>query len=439
MNYPYSAKINDGPEMSLQDLGLSLLGLELHNMQADTASLRWTRVRAADASPLRYDDQVDLIREGVRLFRGWARPGSFDETGGPISLAGPWEHELEEVTFQYNLFGIPWPRVGESFEGHLGGQYPVDEDTWAPLPDDVTWTWGTQQIYVPPSTTGTLNLNYYFTSRMWMFAPDFDGYLTVAEQMGELLIFLEEVSETFALDVLQLGANASPKMRTVADLLVGEAIRQTLRAKPDAACWYDYSGPGNPTLNIRVARLETPLTYIVGSTEGQIMPDYKLRVASELKPKGIVLRWEADTNELTGTGTPYLVDQYPPDTVCYDRGVLVQTLTEDTAPRVGGIAEELYKALAVTRAVGSVRVLDPDFSQGLRPGMTLYVQGDAELAGVQLWVQAVQWDASTGIATLQVGYPRHLNLQERLDLRGWLRCVFYVPGALVSQILLPPA
>jgi hypothetical protein len=108
---------------------------------------------------------------------------------------------------------------------------------------------------------------------------------------------------------------------------------------------------------------------------------------------------------------------------CHKPGMLLHTVT-DEIKHVPGIAKEVYHSLAVRRAQGSLTVVDRDFTLGLRPGMVISLSGDPQLAGIQLWVQSVSWNPATGLAQLTVGYPVHLQLRDRVDLKGWFKMSF---------------
>jgi hypothetical protein len=108
----------------------------------------------------------------------------------------------------------------------------------------------------------------------------------------------------------------------------------------------------------------------------------------------------------------------------YQPGVILHTISEGTTYIAPGLAKEVYDSLAVRRAQGSLTVLDRDFSLGLRPGRVITLGGDPALVGVQLWVQSVSWNPGDGLARLTVGYPAHLQLRDRADLKGWFKYTF---------------
>lgn len=123
--------------------------------------------------------------------------------------------------------------------------------------------------------------------------------------------------------------------------------------------------------------------------------------------------------------------------VTYDPGVILHTVTDDLE-WVPGIAKEVYNSLAVRRATGSLTVMDRDFSLGLRPGRVITLTGDPQLVGVQLWVQSVSWNPLSGAAQVTVGYPAHLQLRDRVDLKGWFKVSFTGVFGEVSSWIVPP-
>jgi hypothetical protein len=312
----------------------------------------------------------------------------------------------------------------------------------------------------------------------------------------------------FSVGTVDLGAALAPKFRTISDATVADVVRQVLGMKPDAAVWWDYSGEGVPSINVRVASLETPVPMQVGSAAGRVLANYQVRVTDDLVPTAVVVKWERNASAVTGLGSPYLADYYPGmivltgcivtsgsnsitcdsteglevgmtlsnssgvagvaitavtssttftvDSVAsgsasgltlyaagadgpasYEPGVLLHTVDQECPP-APGLAKEIYTSLAVRRGQGTLSVIDRDFSLGLRPGSVIDLSGDPMLSGVQLWVQSVTWSPDTGIAQLAVGYPAHLKLRDRVDLRGWLQVTFNGPWWSYTQIVPPP-
>lgn len=502
----------------MQSLNLAFTGLDLANMNVDVASLKWTRRRASVTCPLAHNDTVEIFRAGTRLFRGRARLGTMTHEGGPIRILGPWSH-LDEQLFQLSLqagnLGMPDGLV-------LGDTYvitypPYSLNVSQSSPHNVTFTVTTRSRYTGwPATTGESDVNMGWASRCWLFRPQGSFgwiYTTIADEWERLMTLISTINDTpiFTEGTVELGGDISPRVRTVSDITLSEAMRQILAMKPDAAVWWEYSGEGVPILRARVASLETSTEITIGTRAGQALAGYQLKAADDLVPTGVVLRWERDANTSTGLGTPYLADFYPGCLVLTDcdyttgsasvscdstaglevgmtvsatgsvnlktapivthidsatvfrvspaatstqsglrlvarsasgaashqAGVLLHTVTDEMT-FVPGIAKEIYTSLATRRAQGSLTVVDRDFTQGLRPGAVFTLAGDPAFEGVQLWVQSVSWSPDTGLAQLTVGYPAHLQLRDRVDLRGWLRASF--TGALgeVSSWIIPP-
>ena len=515
MSTPFSIAINGAEAVTMQSLGLAFTGLELANMNTDVASLKWTRRRASEACPIAHNDTVEIFRSSTRLFRGRARLGTVTNEGMPIRVLGPWSH-FDEQVYQLSLetgnLGMPDGLV-------LGDTYVV---TYAPYtlhvsqssPHNVTFTVTTRSRYTGwPATTGESDVNMGWASRCWLFRPSGSSgqiYTTIADEWARVMTYFSTVNPTALLTegIASFGSALAPRVRTVSDIAVSEAIRQVLAMKPDAAVWWDYSGSGVPVLNARVASLETATELVIGTRTGQALAAYQLKTADDLVPTGVVVRWERDGSTTTGLGTPYLADFFPGSEVLtncdvtngstqvdcdstanlvagmavsgtyvptfatvssitngtrfvlsnaatgtlagqrmvarsdsgaasYEPGTLLHTVTDEMT-FVPGVAKEVYTSLATRRAQGSLTVVDRDFSQGLRPGAVFTLTGDPQLTDVQLWVQGVSWSPDTGLAQLTVGYPSHLQLRDRIDLKGWLRRSFTGVFGEVSSWIVPP-
>lgn len=511
MSSSYEVTINGAAAVTMQSLGLSFTGLRLQNMQPDEADLSWVR-RRLQACPLAHNDKVEIWRSGRRLFVGRARLGAITNTGCGIKLVGPWSH-LEEQLYQLSLldpdigdpdgrvfgnsFAVTYP-AGSSIESGIGGTVTLPADL------TITTTLSNRTYYAGyPATTRLLDTNSQWTARGWLFRPGGTAgqiYTTIADEWARVMAFMATTNapDLFDVGTVELGGTVSPKVRTFSDATVGEILRQVLAMKPDAAIWWNYAGDSLPTINVRVASLETPLALRIGRVDGSILGGYQVRVTDDLVPTGVMVRWENDASTSTGLGSPRLVDFYPGMIVLknvtlssgsttvtcestaglavgdlltnstavngvavtavtnattfsiatapsgsssgltlyaiaptgapmsYEPGVLLHTI-DAQATIAPGIAREIYTSLAVRRGQGSIAAVDRDFSLGLRPGRVITLDDDPALAGVQLWVQGVSWSPDTGIAQLTVGYPAHLRLQDRVDLRGWFRMAFEGP------------
>lgn len=396
-------RVNGGEAVELEANGFSWARLELANMAADTATLQWTRRSVAQVCPITHDDVVSLEREsGQVVFVGRARVGSVRQTGCSVRLAGPWAW-LEQIIWQ---------------QGLSSGAGPAEDPMSIP------------------------NAGLFWTSKFWLFEPTGSGYRTVDYQLAELMLWMDVVHPNLidhgvpALrsppeHVYDTGDPAAPKRRTVQDISVAEALRMILAVKTDAAVWWDYTTQ-IPGLNLRIADNETAVEI---DAEGPPLVSYDLAVLDELRPAGVYVRWEGSTSGVTGKATSIrLAERAPVDTLTYAPNVLTQTISEPATDLQTGLAAELFRALDRRRSSGVVVVSDPGFRLGLRPGMVLSLSGDAMLEGVQHWVQSVSWVPSTGLATLRIGYPAHLGLRERLDLRAVVRRMFYPANYPSTQV-----
>lgn len=447
----YTLTINGGAATRLESLGISFTGMTLVNMQADAVDLMWFRRRVSEACPFEHNDTVEIFSGSRRLFRGRARRGSTTSGSVAIKIIGPWSH-FEELTSQMSVYTTVYNtflglRVGDTYDivYDPGDQILKTDGTFYTVPAGpdltVTWTVAYARTYVGGATTGTVNVNDLWSARHWLFKiTSIPGqiYTTLADQFDLVTGYVDHVAAglvTFG--DFSWGGMVAPRLRTIADTMVSEVIRQTLAMKPDAALWWDYSGTGLPVVNGGVASLETPLTLTIGIRDGQALSNYVLAVADELVPDGVVISWEGSVSEAAGIGQVLVSDTYPVNTSRLSPRVLQHTIEFADTPAVTGMAQEVYTSLSVRRAQGQLDVIDTDFSLGLRPGRTIYLTGDPQLEGIQLWVQSVSWDPGTGIARLTVGYPAHLALRDRIDLRGWFRLTMHDVFFTTTQIVPP--
>lgn len=426
MDVTFTLTINGDPAVTLESLALSFLSLELTNMQVDSASLAWVRDSAAEICPLADLDEVEIFCNGVRLFVGRVKLGQIRREGCSVSVRGPWSH-LDEFIVNENLIGGPQIlRVGDVVTTDVGEDIEFWNGTeWVQVSGPIIWTVGYTTFFDPDHPAdATLNTNHMNTSR-WMLWWEY-FMKSVQQQFQKLLDYMDHIADVpmYTVGAIDWGDDLYCRKRTVQDMSVAEAMRQSLAPHPDAAIWWEYSGSGLPVLRGGRASAEMPMVLTVDEPP---MTEYDLAPMDDLKVAGVVLRWETD-GVLDGRGRPTFVYPHPLETPAYGRRVMVQSLTGQSQGFMAGLAPALYESLNVDRVRGSLTVLDPDFSLGLRPGMTVELEGDAMLAGYQLWVQGVRWNPATGLATLTVGYPRHLNLEELADLRQYFRQVAYLPG-----------
>lgn len=428
--------IAGGPEVSLESLSLALGVINLSNMQNDTAALTWTRpdgrVSLGTLCPIAHDDTVDIWINGVRKFRGRARIGKLSRASIPITLEGPWSY-FERTPWQtFNLnsgdlfMGVPV--IGETFRQYYAGMPVWNGTTWVNHTGWITWTVGSttaidfsEPVAPGEDRTGTLDASLAWTSRQWLF----EGFAPVSLQITGLMAYFSRIysgAPPVAEGIQELGDLLRTRPRTVQDIRLAEAIRQTLQAKPDASVWIDYSVEP-PSLNMRVASLEEARVLHVTSPE---VIDWPVTIHDDLRLRGVFLRWEHEPSPFTGQGTLLWLHKWPlSGVVTYEEDVLVQTISGTGFDSVNFLTKQLYDTLNVRRSSGSLLMDDPTFSRGWRPGSTLYLEGDAMMEGVQHLVQGVSWSPGTGQTTLTVGYPRHLSLNDRLDLQRVLREIWY--------------
>lgn len=452
MSASFLISINGATAVPSRSLALSFLSLELANMALDVASLQWTRRSASEACPIAHNDTIEIYRTGTRLFRGRARLGATTSSGVPVRVIGPWshfdEHDVTASLFQSTADTLLGPRIGDTYTQFFpeGSGIPTSVGSIYYVPAGpgitVTWTWGSAYSYTGGALVGTSNIHLNRTTRFYLFKPGGSAglvYTLLHEQYDQLLAHMAHCysPDLFTAGIRHLGGPLVPRARMVIDAKMSELIRQTVAMRPSAALWWDYTGSDVPTLNARIASLETPIEVTVGNREGQAMSDYIIAVLHELRPDGVIVRWESSADASTGLGVPLAADIYPAGTSPTAPRILTHTV-EETTPYVPGLAQEIYNDLNTLRGQGQLTLRDPDFSLGLRPGRTLSLVGDAQLSGVQLWVQTVSWSPADGLARLTLGYPSHLQLRDRIDLKGWFQFVFNGPHFTTTQLVPPP-
>lgn len=399
MKYPFTISIDGGPLQNVRELRLGVQSLELQNLQPDTVSLQWTRRRPTSLCPLPDGALVDLYLGPRRVFWGRAKQRPVSTYEVDILLEGPWAR----------------------FDARYCQVDAVDGDYLNTPNDDL------------------------YTARFPLFAPSPPFVsLPIHIQIAFILNYLNLVAPNEVLPASQFSGGAivagvldfgiyGSTPRGVQDLRISEAIRSTLNAKPDIACWFDYAAAetGPAAIAMREAGREEPRILRVGRDDGLMR--HNLDLLPELAPSAVLLCWETAANALTGRGTRVVVDRAPaipqPDT--FQENIVLQTFSPATTSLLG-LAQVLYNSLSVPRSTGTIQVWDPDFARGFRPGMVIQIQGDADLDRVpcQHWVQSVSWSPRTGQTTLTVGYPRHLGIQEYLDISRFVRRILTGGGYL---------
>jgi hypothetical protein len=442
---------DSGEITELGTLGLALVSVELNSMRPDVVRLTHTRAHPGAPLPVSYNQQVELWRGGERVFSGRARPG--------VISVGPWTM-LEEITWQHAANGMDGsgiaPVPGQPAPGFDAGPGAIwIGGAWVVVPGGYEWVFADSWSWDPETMQGQIGIDLFWTAHGWLFRPRVGGmvYRTVELQLGGLLGGLDLPADEFAflptvlpghLDVAEFelgGGSRAPRAVTVSDISLAEAVRQTLSSYPDVSCWVDYSTSGVPRLHVQRAEFGRRLSLSLGSGVGEVT-EYQLRVAEDLVPTGVVLSWERDwiLTPTSGSYQPVFVDKWPEQCSRLSPGVLIHTISNSNGEierRTPGLAREIYESLAVVRTQGTVSVHDPNFSLRLRPGLVVDLRGDPHLERAQTWLQSVRWDAASGKAVCQAGYPRHLGLAERMDLRGWLTRVFSGFGWR-SEVIVPP-
>lgn len=98
-------------------------------------------------------------------------------------------------------------------------------------------------------------------------------------------------------------------------------------------------------------------------------------------------------------------------------------------PAEAGLAKKLYESLNFSAYSGQLRLIAPDLPTRWHPGKRLRLQGGPQ-PGIEVLVQSVTEDLSSGRVTLALGSPKHLGPQDLITLLQ-LNRQREVPGELV--------
>lgn len=408
----------------LEGLRLSLQSINRQNLRPDTAVLRWVGSHRA-TPPIEHDDVVELFLRDVRVFSGRAKLGSRNDDGCQITISNAFG-QLEEMTLHAEPRGSFFaPKIGDAYQTIESAQwYDTTTNTWRDPLNPITWTWGTTDSYQPGLGIGTRDINSYLSSELYLFRPQGGSLISVELQYLAFAYLLAGPQvNLLATGTTALGTGLYPRPQLVSSLSIAEGIRRTLALVPDSVTWVDYAAFGKPVLNLE--------RFATGSASIRVEPEFgavrrRLSLTIErlhhLVPPCVVLRRVAGGNPSTYTppGVSYSAG-WPVGSAATQRGALCHNVgPEVTDVEVQSLAYLVHQSLAVLRGQGTITVHDPSYSIGLRPGQIL-AASDEVSRDLQLCVQSTSWQASTGVATCQVGYPSHLSLRDMVDLSTWIR------------------
>lgn len=447
MNLPvFTMQINGGAVMNCVDAGWSVESLTRRNQQPDVLTLARHLNAARTTAMILLDDRLQFFMDGRPFFAGTAQAPSFrigeSAREASVQILGPW-FDLQKLTFvrtpprlvSSNYVYLPQVE-GDTFVTTFGDGVQVWNGTaWVTPTTGTHFVWAREDDF---TGTGTaldpwyLDIARYTSARGLLHDPDWDHppyYRTTQAEILSLVSYALDIHDNLGLDApfaadlgtltASLGASATPRFRTFQDRRVADLISEALAPKPDAAVWFDYSTIP-PTLQMAVAGAETTLTP--GAAP---LRSLDARPMSGAKPVGIVVKWEytdAAVWQYRGWKLTALFDKYPADVLMHDPGVLTVTVDYDgPAAFRPEMAEALYNSLATLRATGSLVLcgMKPVESAAIRPGLTYRLAGDDQLSQVQLLVQDPTWNIRANTVSCSLGYPRSLDLQQLMDLRGW--------------------
>lgn len=395
----YSLSINGAAAVPAEDLGVQVVQRVQQTQGEDTCTLVWPR-RTADTLPLAPGDYVQVLRDSTPFFRGrYEQPRTgMQPAAGSITtvLRGPWV-ELER------------------WYAHRAYLDPTPYDTSGPL----------QYFY-----------STHWTLFGWLHTPN-PPYQAVKDVLAEFLgripgaLGAASPYQFVAADLP--GATTRPSAdETVVDLKIADIVRRALRYLPDCAVWWDYSTTP-PTLKMRRLGDETPVAIALG---GPPLTSYQVSARRDMVPRAVVVRaepiipgqstyWGGITAKgAPNDGFPTQLDVYPsvPDWTGPD----VMTITVSPANvadvPIIGFAQQLYESLQTLRLDGTL-VLQ-GVAGTVRPGSTFAVTGDDPVfAGATAWAQVVTDDLVRDTTTVQLGWPAHLGLADRVSLSDWGRWI----------------
>jgi len=446
----FTMTINGGTEVRCSDVGWSVESLTRRNQQPDAVTLvRALRSDRTTAMILK-DDKLQFYMDGQPWFYGTAQSPAFrlGENASTVSLQilGPW-FDLQKLTFvrtpprliSGSYVYLPHEE-GDTFVTTFGDGVQVWDsgtETWVTPTVGTHFVWGREDDFTGAGTAPdpwVLDIARYTSSRGLICDPDWDHppyYRTAQAEIESLVSYALDVyamlglTAPFSADLVtltdDLGATASPRYRTFQDRKVSELLAEALACKPDAATWWDYRA-GVPVLKMAVATEAAETTLTPGSGP---LRSLDAQPMSGALPAGVVIKWEYTDPfvwQYRGWKLTALFDKYPATVLMHDPGVMCVTVDYDgPAAFRPEMAESLYNSLSTLRATGSLVLggLSATEASEIRPGLTYRLAGDDQLAQAQLLVQETTWNIRANTVTCSLGYPKTLDLQQLMDLRGW--------------------
>lgn len=351
--------------VSAEELGITAAVLRRVNLDEDTLELTFSRdVDVASSFPM--DSDIVLMKDGVVIFRGKAKPAAF---------SGDAQSEGRTVVFANGWW-------------HL---------TRLPFADETGESSGER-------TTNSLLYR--------------GGESTL--QMLETLVSYAAAREVpVRRDTLSLDA-VTPTRTQTSDRTVADLVRMVMNWHYDSALRWNYS-TNPPTIETvrRAALAATIKNFSVGTRP---LAGVSLVSRQDLVPRRVIIRVErrGTATNTRGYRSASDTEVYPPgDSSLDELDVLTLTmLLDDEDSYEDGQAQRLYEMLAAFPWEGELHFQDEDCSTGLNVGDAICLAaGQSDWAAMNAFVQEIEEDLFAGKTRVGVGLPRHLGLITLAGLR----------------------
>lgn len=151
--------------------------------------------------------------------------------------------------------------------------------------------------------------------------------INTGESIADAIAFAISVGAPLSLSTNNAATDAPSE--DVTDLSVAEVIRRLLRWNPDCVTYFDYSTTP-PTLHIvKESNLSNLTMSLKDSGEGQRISSIEYRKRDDMRPSGVVIKYER-INEFDGQEFRQVeIDKYPPSADETDFDAIVMTIDLD--------------------------------------------------------------------------------------------------------------
>lgn len=208
------------------------------------------------------------------------------------------------------------------------------------------------------------------------------------------------------------------------DIMCGEAIKRMLRWYPDVVTWVDYTtyDPDSPGYypSLHFTRRGAASAVSINCTDGALVDSLDIRSRDDLQKTGVIINYER--NNTSSVYAAVFRDTWPtspapssgPDTL--EMTVKVSRYEQRTAVNAG-IVKAIYDAVSVLQYEGSIVLAEEECSAGPRPGKVLNLAGGlASWATMGAAIQSVVFELASGKTSIAFGPPKHLGVEDFIDL-----------------------